>query len=1064
MKKIVSSLIAVLCAGFVSAQNVQVTGIATAADDNSPMIGVAVAVEGTTGGTITDIDGAYSISAPSNGTLVFSFMGYETLTVPVEGRKVINVTLTPGSIQVDDVVITAMGISREKKALGYAVQDIKADELTQAAASSFSSALQGKVTGVDINPSSGMPGASAKITIRGSRSFDGNNTPLYVVDGMPIASTADMDTGNSVTGSDYASRALDIDPNDIESINILKGQAASALYGMRASNGVIIITTKKGSSVQKGAPRVTFTTNLSFDKVSVTPDFQKAYAQGSSGKFNPTASTSWGPKIAELANDPSYGGNIDNAYTQAYGKHEGMYFVRQRELAGIDPWAYPTAYDNAGNYFNTGSTWNNSLSVAKNNDKGSFIFSMGNSTSKGIVPETGLDRYNARMAADTELSKHFNMGFSANFVMSELKKATGANDGVIATVYGCPPSYDFVGIPYHVAGDPYTQNTYRSTSGFDAALWSAANNEHKEKSQRFFGNAYIDFHTNFGTAGKHNLVVKYQLGEDAYSTIYTDIWGYGHSNGTGEIDENTYTSNEVNSLLTANYTWKINDNWNFGALYGNEIVYSNYKAVGSYGANFNYGGFNSLSNVTTYLGGSGIGKNLTFGNFLNISADYKNMLFLNASSRIDRVSSMPNGNRTFIYPSVSAGFVFTELEPLQNNVLTFGKVRASYAEVGQAGTYRASYYTTPVYGGGFSSGTPVMFPIGTVSSYTPSSTIYDPNLKPQNTKSYEFGLDLTFFEGRITFNYTYSRQNIKDQIFAIPMPSSTGYAQKVTNGGRMHTNAHEASIEFIPVQTKDWEWSIGANFTKIDNYVDELADGVESIMLGGFVDPQVRAGIGDKYPVIYGTSYARNDEGKIIVDEDGLPMVGSDKVLGQVSPDFQMGFNTALRWKKLNLNVVFDWKKGGYSYFGTSTTLDYYGVTQYSADLREADSFIFDRGESVKQVFDEEGNVIGYAENDIEFTGADAQAYLSAISDISEAAVTDASYLKLREIALSYNIINKAKFGLTANVFARNILLYSGTKGYDPESTQGNNNMSGGFERFSLPSTTSFGAGLTFNF
>ena len=232
-----------------------------------------------------------------------------------------------------------MGISKEKKALGYAVQDVKADELTKGANTSLSGALQGKVSGVEISPSSGMPGASSKITIRGSRSFTGDNTPLYVIDGMPVASTADVDTGSSVSGTDFASRAVDIDPNDIESINILKGQAASALYGMRATNGVIVITTKSGKGARKGKPQVAFNTSLSFDKVSTMPEYQKVYAQGTNGKYSPYASTSWGPLISELPNDPTYGGNTDNEFTKQYGKHEGMYYVPQRAAAGLDPWA-----------------------------------------------------------------------------------------------------------------------------------------------------------------------------------------------------------------------------------------------------------------------------------------------------------------------------------------------------------------------------------------------------------------------------------------------------------------------------------------------------------------------------------------------------------------------------------------------------------------------------------------------------------------------------------------------------------------------------------------------------
>lgn len=1052
MRKILLMMTAIFCAGFAMAQNLQVSGIATSSEDGLPMPAVAVAVEGTTTGTTTDLDGAYTISVPSNGSLVFSFMGYETATVKVNGRKVINVVLTPGSIVIDDVVITAMGISKEKKALGYSVQDIKSDELVTAANTSLGAAIQGKVSGVDITPSSGMPGASSKIVIRGARSFDGNNTPLYVVDGMPIASTSDKSTGNSVTGSDYSNRALDIDPNDIESINILKGQAASALYGMRASNGVIIITTKKGSA-NAGKAQVTFNSNISADRVSILPDFQTTYAQGSGGLYKPTASTAWGPKISELPNDPVYGGNTDNAYTQKYGKHEGKYYVPQLADAGLDPWATPKAYDNAKNFFQTGWTQSNSLTVTKGIDGGSLAMSLGNTKSEGIVPGTGYERYNARFAGSTKLSKDFSMGFSGNFVASKLSKSTGANNGIIATIYGCPPSYDLMGIPSHIANDPYTQLNYRGGS-FDQPVWAGDNNTHTERNQRFFGDFYFQYDTDFNSSKVHNLSLKYQLGEDAYSTTYVDMWGYGHSNTKGEDEEYMIQTNETNSLFTANYNWKVNSDINFSALYGNEIVFSSFKEVYSYGMNFNFKGWNHMNNASSYQAATSFGRRLTFGNFVNLSADFRDMLFLNATGRVDRVSSMPNGSRTYFYPSVSAGFVFTELEPLKNDILTFGKLRASYAEVGASGSYIPSYYTVPAYGGGFSSGTPVQYPINGIVAYSPSSTIYDPNLKPQNTKSYEIGLDLGFFEGRINFNYTFSRQNVKDQIFGAPMASSTGYSELVTNGGRIHTNAHEATLSFIPVQRKDLEWNVDINFTKIDNYVDELADGVESIFLGGFVEPQIRAGIGDKFPVIYGVSYLRNENGDIVVDADGFPQAGEEKVLGQVAPDFQMGFSTGVDWKRLSFNAVLDWKQGGNMYCGTGFTCDYYGTTQLSADLREKEEFMFDEP-AVK----EDGTP-----NDIMIPGEYAADYLSVMSDITESAVHETSYLKIRELALSYNLIKKPQMNLSLNAFARNLILWTALDGFDPEASQGNTNMGGGFERFTLPGSSSFGGGITLNF
>ena len=354
----------------------------------------------------------------SAGTLVISFIGMQSQEVKIKPN--VKVVLKSDAEVLDEVVVTAMGISKEKKALAYAVQDIKGDQLTQAASTSLSSALQGKVSGVDITPSSGMPGASSQITIRGVRSFTGDNTPLYVIDGMPISSAADIDTDTrntgSVAGADFANRAVDIDPNDIESINILKGQAASALYGMRASNGVIVITTKSGKGAAKGKPTITLNTNLSFEKVSTLPEFQKEYAQGANGVYSPYASTAWGPKIADLANDATYGGNTDNAYTQQYGKHEGMYYVPQRAAAGLDPWAVPQAYDNAKNFFNTGISWSNNVNVAQAFDKGYYSFSLGNSTSDGIIPNTGMDRYNVKLNATANLSQNWTTGFSGNFI------------------------------------------------------------------------------------------------------------------------------------------------------------------------------------------------------------------------------------------------------------------------------------------------------------------------------------------------------------------------------------------------------------------------------------------------------------------------------------------------------------------------------------------------------------------------------------------------------------------------------------------------------------------------
>lgn len=1043
--------------GLASGQTRNVSGTVVSADDGQPVVGASVVVEGTNQGAQTDVNGKFTLSLPTGGAkLRVSYIGMKTQVVT--SKDGITIRLQDDNATLGEVVVTAMGITKEKKALGYAVQDVKADELTLAANPSLSGALQGKVSGIDIVSSSGMPGASAKITIRGSRSFTGDNTPLYVVDGMPIASTSDISTGQSVTGSDYATRSLDIDPNDIESVNVLKGQAASALYGMRASNGVIVITTKSGRGARRGKPEVTFTSNLSFDVVSVLPELQTTYAQGAGGAYSPKASTSWGPKITDLPNDATYGGNVDNAYTKKYGMHSGQYYVPQRAAAGLDPWATPQVYNNADEFFKTGHTWSNNVNLAQSNDRGFYSFSLGSTSAKGIVPSTGMSRYNAKLGAETKLSDHFKTGFNGNFVYTKVSKQSSANEGVVATVYGAPPSYDLAGIPSYVEGDPYTQNTYRSTNGLEGAYWAVANNKFDERSHRFFGNSFLNYTTKFGT-DNHKLDVKYQLGVDAYTTAYGDLYGYGHSNGKGSVSNYSYTSVELNSLLTANYDWKINDNWDFTALLGNEVVDRSTKYIYSNGSNFNFGGWNNVANATVFTGEDQQLRSRTVGVFANLSASYKNMLYLNVTGRNDVVSTMPRNNRSFFYPSASVGFVFTELPLFREfKALSFGKLRASYAEVGQAGQYYPYSYVVPVYGGGFSSGTPIQYPIGGVSAYVPDSRLYDEHLRPQNTRSYELGVDLNFFNNRLGVSYTYSRQNVKDQIFPVPLASSTGYSEFMTNGGKIHTNSHEVTLTATPVESRNFKWDLGVNFTKVDNYVDALAPGVTSIFLGGFVDPQIRAGIGEKFPVIYGTSFKRNEAGQIVVDENGMPIAGPEAVLGSVSPDFRVGFNTSFELYKFRISAVFDWKQGGDMYVGTLSVLDYYGVSKKSQELRESESFLFDRP-AVKQ------NADGtYSPNDIRIPGSKAFTYIQTIDPISENGVHSTSFVKLRELSVSYPLVNKPWLNLTVNAFARNLLLWSELKGFDPESSQGNTNMAGAFERFSLPGTSSYGFGFTLKF
>ncbi len=1063
MKKIAFFLSILLFMGtlVVDGQTRVVTGTVTSAEDGTPIPGVSIIVPGTTLGTVTNVDGTYSLQVPEDTqSLTFSFVGMTTQTVEIGGRTTLNVVMQPETIGVDEVVVTALGIEKSKKALGYSVQAVEEDELARTGNPNLLGAMQGKIAGVDIRPSSGMPGASSQIVIRGARSFTGNNTPLYIVDGMPIASTSPYSTGNSVTGADVANRAIDINPADIESIDILKGQAASALYGIRASNGVVIITTKSGRNNPVGRTIVTVSHNSTFDVVSRTPEYQTTYAQGSYGVYNPNASFSWGPKIVDLPDDPARGGNTDNQYTQRDGQQPGKYYVPQLDQAGLNPWLTPQVYNNWDSYYQTGYSNSNNINVSQASKEGNFSLGFSYTDQSGIALNTGMTRYNAKANGERNLNQKFKVGYSANFSKNEIDKLSGANDGSLTGVLAGPSSYNLKEMPYHVPGNTYRQIYFRGGT-FDNPYWVPHNNTFNEKTDRFFGNGYVEFNTDLSDG--MDLRLRYQGGADTYTTHLQDIFGFGsRGNSKGVIDNYGTTRTLFNSTFTANYNWIVNSDIEISAMVGSELNHSNTKSYSENGTDFNFGGWNHIGNANIVTANEEQWASRDVGVFGSLSFAWRSMVFLNATGRNDVVSSMPRDNRSFFYPSASLGFVVSELlEP--SDILSFAKLRASIAEVGQAGTYYDNYFVTPSYGGGFWLADPIIYPIGGVNSYIPYERQYDPNLKPQNTKTYELGFDLRFFNNRLGIDYAYSNQNVTDQIFPVPLAGSTGASELVMNGGKVETDAHEVILTVVPVRTNDFQWDMSFNFAKIENRVLELAEGVESIFLGGFVTPQVRAGIGSTYPVIYGVSFVKDDAGNIVVVDSpgawnhGMPQTGEPDVIGEVSPDFILGGTNTFSYKTLSLSLVAEWKNGGEMYSGSNGLIDLYGMSAVTED-RES-TFIF------------EGVKPDGTPNDIVRGGpTDPDAlqdlYTNVLSNIDEYYIHENSFVKLREISLSYKFAKPIykTLNVGVNLYSRNILLWSALRNMDPETSQGNNNMGGSFERFSLPQTTSYGFGFEVTF
>ena len=1033
----------------------QVTGTVVSGEDGEPIVGASVKVSGTKTGTITDVDGKFTLNVPEGTKLVVTYLGMVPKTVNASVSGAMKIKLDPDNKVLDEVVVTAMGITREKKALGYASQVLDAKDLNTSGTSSLASAMQGKLTGVDIRTSSGAPGASAQIVIRGARSFDGNNTPLYVVDGMPISSTPDFSTKESVTGADNASRTIDLNPDDIESINVLKGQAASALYGIRASNGVILITTKRGS---KGStkPVITFSTDLSAQTLSRKFEHQDVYAQGTTlSKYNPNTSMSWGPKIADLANDATYGGNTNNKYTNGdLTSHAGMYYNPKYAAAGLSGWATPQTHDNVGDFFKTGFTQNSTFNISQRKNDVSYSFSVSDTYQKGVIPSTGMTRTGARGAVDWKVNDQWKTGFSANYSSVKIKSAPGANSGIVNVVYSAPAEYDLKGTPYHKPGDPTSQILFRATN-FNNPYWWADNDEYSQHTNRVFGNAYAEFSPKLNWGKNYKIVFREQAGIDMYTSNNSEIAEVGSAKNTkGEV-ENIGTQNNIfNNLLTANFTakWGANEEWDFGFVLGNEFNHQ-YRRKWDYdGTGLAFYGQPTIGNTSSMDAHSDYHiQERTVGVFGQMSLSWMDMLFLTVTGRNDVVSTMPRGHRSFFYPSVSLGWIFTELPALkENHVLSYGKLRLSYAQVGQAGQFYNNYMYVPSYTGGMYVYTPISYPLGGAKGYAPYYVKFDENLKPQNTSNWETGIDLGLFKNRVRVEYTLSYQDVRNQIFDVPTAGTTGYQALRTNAGQMTTLSHELSVNASVIDHANYGLDLGVNFTKITNKVKKLADGVESIMLGGFVEPQVRAQAGYTYPNIYGKAFKRTEDGQLLLNANGLPQGTAASVnLGECTPDFNMGFNLRAHYKQLSLSATMDWQKGGCMYNGTLLTMNYFGASKASLPYHEGTMVAEGINEATGQ------------KNTVQVS---KQQYYMAYNDVTEAGIFDTSFLKLRDVTLSYQFPKFAGINLSVYGFARNILLWAKLPGLDPESSQGNGNMSGYFERYSIPNSSSFGGGFKIAF
>ena len=1028
-------MVMLLFVGTAMAQTGTLTGTVTDDRTGELLPGVNIFVQELERGAATGIDGEYTITNIPYGTytVIVSFVGFESITQQIvidSSEKTRNFEISESLVGLEEVVVTALGRERERRSLAYTIQSVEADQIRESGSRDIISGLQGRIAGLEITPGSGMPGASASMRIRGANSLTGNNAPLFVIDGIPVASGA-VDGGN-VFGVDAPNRILDLNPNDIENVSVLKGSSAAVLYGTRASNGAILITTRGGGTAPENQVSVTISSSLAFDEVSRTPDLQSTYAQGFGGTYQSFGSFSWGPRIEDLPptiTDPR----------------------------GVEVPAPTEAIDNVSPFFQTGVTSDSNIDIRGANPNGNYSIGIGYVNQDGIVPTTGMDRASFRLGGEYLLSERLRVGGRASYSNTSVDQIRQGSDlsNPLFTLYWAPRSFDLWGTPYAEEDDPYSQINYRGA--MDNPRWSLANNENTDDTDRIFGNVFFNYEVSDW------LSVNYRLGGDFFNNRRKQVLdlGSGETGGAGQITEFNRYRAEVTSYLNLEMQHTLTEDISIRALLGNEINRFEQKTEEIVGSGLSIGGFRNISNAASINADESLFRSMVVGVYGDVEANYRNMLFLNLSARNDWSSTLPIDNNSFFYPSVGATLVFTEAFNMPD-FLSYGSLKASWAQVGQAAPIYGTIgtYSTFNAGSGFLSDG-ITFPFQGVTGLGISNQLPGLDLEPQNNTTIELGTELSFAGDRINLEYTWYRENAINQIFAVPTASSSGFTTHLRNAGELQNEGHEVMLNIRPIQTPEFMWDVTLNFAQNTSEVIELAPGVSNIFLGGFVDPNVRAMEGFSYPIIFGSAYVRDDDGNIVYNSNpdsptyGYALQDSDlQSVGNVSPDWTGSISNRFNYRNIGLSFMFDIRQGGDMWSGNTRLQKLYGMDAMTED-RETP--VVPSGS--KGFFNEAGELVIEGENDIEIL-KDMDYWLHE-DLITESNVYDTSFIRLRQLTLSYNLsqdavtwlpVDNAEFYFTG----RNLFLSTDYPNWDPETNLGGDSNFQGLEYVNLPGSRSF--------
>lgn len=1084
MKRSVLFILICLLAQLGFAQKKTITGILREKGSNQPLPGVNIIEKGTTNGTLTDQNGKFNLPVDQGAVVVFSFIGMKTQEIKTDNLSTIEIWLEPTSEEINDVVVTALGIKREKRVLGYSVQDIGGNEISATNPTNVVSSLNGKIAGAQVVTSSGQVGSSTTIKIRGNKSLTGSAEPLFVVDGTPVMNTI-TSAMSTDTYTDFGNAAMDIDPTNIASISILKGASASALYGSRAANGVILITTKRGS--KKKGIGVDVSTSIALDQVWFLPDYQNEYGQGRDGseyewktnysnltyqEFHDLREFRWdlNGKGNRMDWDESWGSRLD----------AGLMVPQMDSPIDADKNVTPTPWishpNNVKDFFETGVTYNNSVAFSAGNENGSGRLTISRVDQTGISPNT--DQTHITIGLNTSLKLSEKLSFDANVNYSELNNDNLPPQGnnmrnpmlELNGWFGRQVDMGYLKAHYNdivdYNGEKKAFNWMMDYDGqHNNPYWLSYKNTMSRNRKRGYGNVSINYTLlpgiqltgRLGTDffNEHRKYLYYQYSRD-WSDLYENA-----TNGT--FWEQYCIESETNADLLLKIDQKLGESISlFSTIGANYRTTANHYTTTS-GSNLVVPDFFSTSNFegepnvdfTKY-------EKETYSVFGSVNLGYKNWLFLDLTLRNDWSSSLPKGNWSYLYPSVNLGFILTDAFQMGTTIMNYGKLRAGYANVGNDTDPYQLRTTFQSEGTSFNG----------VDLFGSGTTLLKGDLQPEETKSFEIGGEFKFFNNRLGVDATYYHAQTYNQLLSVNIPNSSGYSAWMKNAGSILNRGVEIEVLITPVSlSSGFTWDIMVNWATNKNEVTALDDGLDRLQINSvYKGTSLMAFPGEEWGAFYGTTFSKNDQKKIIVDKNGMPVTSTtNEILGNVNPNWIGGLRNSFKYKNLSLSALIDFREGGDVFSMTKADGQHTGILKITVK-----DGVRENGMIVDGVY-EDGTTI----NGVDVSGEQNQTRIAARSywrssrNWAELSIVDGSYLKLREVTVTYILPEKLMNSLgiqhaTFSVYAHNLaLLYtdkSNNVRIDPDVSYGGTVAGTGTEIFQLPSTRTYGCKLNFNF